>query len=156
MTPDQLAAKGQWIARERESRGWSAEALAQRALSYARAYGYSGDLKQQTISKFENSGGKRVPAWLRYVEMALTDAPLPTVKLPSVETIATILEAVLSAEKAGQAPKGDLTIYGTLVRNVLFDVASGDLVETDQDAIRREMSDSIRKAFGGGPALPVS
>lgn len=52
-------------------------------------------------------------------------------------------------------PKGDLTIYGTLVRNVLFDVASGDLVETDQDAIRKEMSDSIHKAFGAGPARPA-
>lgn len=75
--------------------------------------------------------------------------------IPSVGTISTILEVVLSAEKAGQVQKGDLTIYGTLVRNVLFDIASGDLVETDQDAIRKEMSDSIHKAFGAWPVRPA-
>ena len=79
------------------------------------------------------------------------EKPSPAV-LPSVETIATILEVVLSAEKAGQVPKGDLTIYGTLVRTVLSDVASGELVEDDQAAIRTEMSGLIRKAFGAGPA----
>ena len=67
-----------WIKRERERRGWSTIKLANEARQIARREGSLMRLTQQSISKFEQPGGrKRIPEWLRYVRMAFEEGEQP-------------------------------------------------------------------------------
>lgn len=67
-TPAEAA---EWIKRERMKRGnMSAADLAERAAGMARAEGVSANYSQQLISLFEKGEAKKLPPWLRYVELA--------------------------------------------------------------------------------------
>lgn len=68
---------GEWMRREREKRGWSTNRLADVARAIARREGSSIVLSQQSVSGFEQPGRKRLPDWLRYVQMAFEEGEPP-------------------------------------------------------------------------------
>ncbi|MCP9308713.1 RodZ family helix-turn-helix domain-containing protein [Zymomonas mobilis] len=69
----------QWLREERNSRGWSANRLAKEAKLSAEARGKISDIKQQTISAFENGQTKGIPEWVTFVAAAFEDHPTPSV-----------------------------------------------------------------------------
>lgn len=64
-----------WIREERRARSWSANRLAQEAISAAVRRGESTDVKQQSISSVENGQTKNIPAWVPYIAYAFEDNP---------------------------------------------------------------------------------
>jgi phage repressor protein C with HTH and peptisase S24 domain len=69
--PDTAERAGPWVKRERERRGLSADDLAERITGLARYTGDTTTVSQQSLSKFEQGRGKRMPAWTRFIEQAL-------------------------------------------------------------------------------------
>lgn len=72
--PDEAA---EWMRTERNMRGWSTTKLADIARAIARREGSSIVLSQQSISGFEQGGKKRMPDWVRYVQMAFQEGEPP-------------------------------------------------------------------------------
>lgn len=63
-----------WMREQRKQRGWSTIQLADYARAIARREGSQLKLTQQTVSGFEQpDGAKRIPEWLRFVEMAFQE-----------------------------------------------------------------------------------
>ena len=71
MIPDDASEAGLWTKRERERRGMSAADLAARINGLALEAGDPTQVSQQVVSKFEQGKGKRMPAWTRFIPLAL-------------------------------------------------------------------------------------
>ncbi|MEN2747108.1 S24 family peptidase [Sphingomonas sp. T9W2] len=76
--PIDPAEAAEWQKRERAKRGWSTTKLADVARAIAQRERATIKLTQQSVSGFEQPGKvKKLPDWIRYVEMAFQEGEAP-------------------------------------------------------------------------------
>lgn len=155
--PEEPGAAGRWTKEQREARGLSAAALAQRISGIAREDGDPTIVSQQSMSKFEQGNTKRMPAWSRYIVRALEVSDAETKEDPYLST--SMVDAVVGIRRlptfvgmgGGGTGDGDEDI-------VLF---SRDLIErelrADADFLLAMVAEgnSMEPDFRGGDQILV-
>jgi phage repressor protein C with HTH and peptisase S24 domain len=87
--PTDSGKAGPWVKAERDRRGLSGAELARRINGLALEAGDPTQITQQALSKFEQGGAKRTPAWGRFIAEALDASDDETKEDPYLSTGAT-------------------------------------------------------------------
>lgn len=155
---------GNDVRQERERRGWSAGELANRARGIAHEQGSTLKLTQQSISKLESGGAKKVPEWMRYVWQAFKEAdqetsldpPLTMGKSDNAVMVKLLPTFVgLGAGGTGEGDEGLVSFSRDLVENelrapaesLLAMVAEGNSMEPEFKGGDQILVDTRRKSL---------